>query len=75
MTKASGWLTGRGIAAAFRLVRGSGSGDFGDDGRHAVTPRCIQANAGRVFNFLQDRTSELQASRIFSTRLPFKLLP
>jgi len=36
----SRWLAGRGIAAAFQLVRGSDSGVFGYAGRHAPTPRC-----------------------------------
>jgi hypothetical protein len=47
-SQTAGGLTGRGIAAAFRWVRGSGSGDFDDDGRHAPAPCCLQANVERV---------------------------
>jgi len=41
-------ITGLAIAAAFRQVRGSDSGVFGDNGRHAPEQCCRQANVERV---------------------------
>jgi len=41
-------ITGLAIAAAFRWVRGSDSGAFGDAGRHAPAPYCLQVSLERV---------------------------